>query len=164
MAKGGFALDAKPDGFGLIELAYHATAVHADPVDDNLYLALDENDEPSAPYLPQPSTAPIPDGFTIYQFDGDPNSLMVYLWRGRLNLLEQPFAAQWQRVLAGDFNNLVARGYADTVMQFETVVGSDREFRSHRDRLTEVSYEQELIGTSRVRAMFSAEDISELGG
>ena len=35
--------------------------MHADPVTDNLYLVLDENDEPSTPYLPGTSTAPIPD-------------------------------------------------------------------------------------------------------
>jgi hypothetical protein len=164
MAKGGFALDAKPDGFGLIELAYHASAVHADPVSDNLYLALDENDEPTAPYLPSPSTAIVPDGQTIYQFDGDPNSLMTYLWRGRLNLLEQPFAAQWQRVLAADYTNLIARGYEDGLLQFDRISASERPFRSKRTMQAEVSYEQELIGTSRVRGMLSAEDITELGG
>lgn len=160
----GYAMDAKLDGFGLIQLGYHASAVHADPISDNLYLALDAVDEPTSPYLPEPSTAPVPDGQTIYQFDADPDNLMTYLWRGRLNLLEQPFAPQFQRVLAADFDNLMARGYQDETMQFESVVVSSREFRSRRSDLAEVSYVQELIGTSRVRGMLSAEDIDELGG
>lgn len=161
---GGYALDAKPDGFGLIELAYHATAVHADPVTDNLYLVLDTNNEPTTPYLPASSSAVVPDGRTIYQFDGDPAHLMTYLWRGRLNLLAQPFAAQFQRVLAADFDNLIARCYEDGDMQFERIIASNREFRSKRTQLAEVSYEQELIGTSRVRGFLSADDIDELGG
>lgn len=162
--RGGYALDGKPDGFGLVELAYHASAVHADPVTDNLYVVLDSNDEPTAPYLPAASSTVVPDGRTIYQFDGDPAHLMTYLWRGRLNLLDRPFAAAFQRVLAADFDNLIARCYEDSGMQFERIIASNREFRSHRSELAEVSYEQELIGTSRVRGMISADDIDELGG
>lgn len=161
--KGGFAIDVKPDGFGLIELAYHATAVHSDPLTDNLYLVLDQNDEPGATYLPETNT-PTPDGQTIYQFDGDPDHRMNYRWRGRLNLVERPVAMQWQRVLAADFDSLLARGYQDGALQFERYVTSNREFRSRRSTLAEVSYEQELVGTSRVRLMLSAEDIDELGG
>lgn len=161
---GGYALDAKPDGFGLIQLAYHATAVHADPVTDNLYLVLDENDEPATPYLPGVSTAPVPDGQTLYQFDGDPASLMTYLWRGRLNLVEQPYAPAFHRVQGGDFASLIARAYQDGSLMFERVITDNVEFRGGRRDLAEVSYEQELIGTSRVRVFESAEDISEIGG
>lgn len=162
---GGYALDGKQDGFGLIQLAYHAAAVHADPVTDNLYLALDANDEPTAPYLPDPGSPVVPDGRTIYQFDGHASELMNYQWRGRLNLLEQPMSPQWQRVLAADFDNIIARGYMDGNQQFAKVVESNREFRSSRGGIVaEVSYEQEIIGTSRVRGMISAEDIDELGG
>jgi len=164
MAKAGYALDFKPDGFGLIELAYHATAVHADPVTDNLYLVLDENDEPISPYLPGAGTAPIPDGQTLYQFDGDDASLMTYLWRGRLNLVEQPYAPAFHRVQAADFDALIARAYQDGDVMFERVVTSNVEFRGGRRNLAEVSYEQELIGRSRVRAFESAEDITEIGG
>lgn len=161
---GGYALDAKPDGFGIIQLAYHATAVHADPVTDNLYLVLDENDEPATPYLPGTSTAPVPDGQTLYQFDGDPSSLMTYLWRGRLNLVEQPYAPAFHRVQGGDFARLIARAYQDGNVMFERVITDNVEFRGGRRDLAEVSFEQELIGTSRVRVFESAEDISEIGG
>jgi hypothetical protein len=162
LASGGYALDFKPDGFGLIELAYHATAAHADPTTDALYLALDENDEPTTPYLPQPSTAPAPDGQTIYQFDGDENALMTYLWRGRLNLMQAPYAPMFVRVQAQDYDNLIVRGYQDGLMQFENVVTSAEEFRVPTQRTAKVSYEQELIGTSRVRMFDTAEDVGEL--
>jgi len=160
--RGGYALDLKPDGFGLIELAYHATAAHADPVTDSLYLALDENDEPTTPYLPVPSTAPVPDGMTIYQFDGDPDSLMAYLYRGRLNLVPAPYAPSFVRVMADDFDNLVVRGYQDGLLQFEKVATSDEEFRVQTDSTAKKSYEQELIGTSRVQTFQTAEDIGEI--
>ena len=55
-------------------------------------------------------------------------------------------------VLAADFDNLIARGYMDGNQQFAKVVESNREFRSSRTGIVaEVSYEQEIIGTSRVR-------------
>lgn len=54
----GRALDMKPNGFGLIELSYHAAASYADPLTDQLYLVLDLLDEPTSPYLPLPSAAP----------------------------------------------------------------------------------------------------------
>lgn len=161
-ARGGYMADLKPDGFGLVETAYHATAAHADPLTDDLYLALDENDEPTAPYLPQAGTAPIPDGRTIYQFDGDPDSLMAYLWRGPLNLVP-PFAPTFVRVQAGDFDNLMVRGYRDGELAFEEVVTSAEVFRVNDGGETaEVSFEQEVIGTSRVRTFQITEDIEEI--
>ena len=161
--RGGYMADLKSDGFGLVETAYHATAAHADPVTDDLYLALDSNDEPTTPYLPEPSTAPAPDGRTIYQFDGDESSLMAYLWRGRLNLVPSPYAPTFVRVQAGDFDNLIARGYQDGDLQFEEVITSAEEFRvDDGGEMAEVSFEQELIGTSRVRTFQTAEDIGEI--
>jgi hypothetical protein len=54
-----YALDMKQTGFGLIELGYHAIAVHANPLTDRLYLVLDALDEPFDAYLPVSSTAPV---------------------------------------------------------------------------------------------------------
>lgn len=157
----GYALDMKADGSGVVELAYHATAVHADPLTDNLYLVLDENNEPTTPYLPEPSTAPIPDGRTIYQFDGDQTSNMVYRYRGRLNLLPSPGVPQVCRVQAQDHDNLIVRGYGDGDLHFEQVSVSDEEFTL--PMLDEFSiYEQELVGTSRVRRFQVAESIEEI--
>src|SRR5574341_908620 len=49
---------ATPDGFGLISLAFFATAMYADPLTDKLYVVLTEDSEPTEVYLPLPSTAP----------------------------------------------------------------------------------------------------------
>jgi hypothetical protein len=40
--KGGYVLDASENGFGLIELDFHATAAYVDPLTDILYVNLDE--------------------------------------------------------------------------------------------------------------------------
>lgn len=162
MAKGGFALDIKENGFGLIELAYHACAVHTNPVTDLLYLVLDDNHEPTDVLLPVASTAVAPTGKTIFQFDADEASDMVFLWRGRLNLMPWPTTMQFARVRALDFVNLVFRTYADGVMIDE--------YRVLNDLLVKLpaldthdSYEHELVGTSTARSFFSTEDPEDMG-
>ena len=160
-ARGGYMADLKPDGFGLVETAYHATAAHADPVTDNLYLALDFNDEPTAPYLPQAGTSPNPDGRTIYQFDGDDESLMAYLWRGRLNIVPAPYAPTFVRVQAEDFDNLVLRVIANGTLLYAVRVLSDEAFRIPGVRVFK-SYELELVGTSQGYSAQLAQTVDEL--
>ena len=161
MAQLGFALDMKPNGFGLIKLSSHASAVYADPITDNLYLLLDFNDEPSSAYLPLPSTAPDPDGTAIYQFDGDDSSKMVTLWRGKLNLLSRPAVPQVCQVRCDDYENIIARGYGDGLLHFEQVLTGEMEFTLPTlDEFT--TYEIELLGTSRARTIQVAETVEEL--
>lgn len=159
---GSYALDAKPDGFGLIELGFHATAMFADPLTDRLYLVLDDNDEPSSPYLPLASTAPVPDGRTIYEFNAATGSgHMVYRWKGKLNLLPHPAAFCYCRVKAAAYDNLMVRLYGDGDLVFEQVVTSSEPFTL--PMLDEYdSAEIEFLGTSRVRTVQFAESIEEI--
>jgi hypothetical protein len=70
--RGGYALDMKPTGSGLTTLGFHATAAHADPISDNLFLVLDlftSLDVTGLPFLlttptrmDAPSTASTPAG------------------------------------------------------------------------------------------------------
>jgi hypothetical protein len=158
---GGYAIDAKPDGFGIIQLSAHATAAHVDPLTDALHLVLDLVDEPMSPYLLAASTAPDPDGATIYQFDGDDGELMVYRWRGKLNLLPWPICFQMFKAQAADFDNLVLRLYADGELFFEEPITS-----ASADTLPMLDdyreFEIELIGTSTVRRMQVVEDVAEI--
>lgn len=159
--KAGFALDMKANGFGLIPLSYHASAPFADPLTDNLYLVIDEDDEPSAPYLPLPSTAPIVDGLTIYTFNAqDGDGRMTYRWRGKMNLLQHPAAFSYCQVRAEDYQNILLRLYADGEIIFEEVVTNQEPFTLplNADYST---VEIELLGTSRVYTVQIAEDISE---
>lgn len=64
-----YALDVAPTGFGLVRVAFHASAVYADPLTDKLYMMLDGDDEPTSPYLPLPSTAPVPQTVVDPYFD-----------------------------------------------------------------------------------------------
>lgn len=158
----GYALDMKPNGFGLIGIACDISAVYADPITDNLYLVLTDDNEPASAYLPLPSTAPVPDGVTIYQFDGDDASKMVTLWRGKLNLLPRPATPQVCQVRCEDYENIMVRGYGDGALHFEQVLTGEMEFTLPTlDEFT--TYEIELLGTSRVRTVDVAETVEELG-
>lgn len=158
---GCYMIDAKPNGFGAVRMGYHATAAHADPLTDALYLVLDDVDEPTSLELPEPSSAPTPDDHTIYQFDGDDSQRMVFRWRGKLNLLPWPACLQMLQAKAQDFDNLVLRLHANGSLLFERALTSQAEFTlPMSDSYSE--FEIELIGTSRTRTVQAAEDVVEL--
>jgi len=156
----GYALDVKPNGFGLIRLSYHATAGHADPLTDKLYLVLDVNSEPTDVDLPLASSAVVPNGQTIFQFDAGASS-MVYRWRGKLYLMPWPTTLKVCRVRAAAFDNLVLRVYANGVQIMKKVLTSEPAFTLPA-RKAYTSYEFELMGTSTVRGHQAAEDMGEL--
>lgn len=160
---GGYMLDMKPNGFGVVQLSYHAEAVYADPENDNLYLVLTELDEPGDPYLPGASTAPTPNGRTIYQFDGDDASRLTYLYRGKLNLLGKPALPFFARLQAADYDAVIFRGYGDGALHFEVVITSGEEFTLPAiDEDQFDSYELEILGRSSVRRAQAAEVIEEI--
>lgn len=168
--KGGFALDMKASGFGLVPLAYHATAVYANPVTDDLYLVLDESTEPTDTELPLASTAPEPDGVTIYQFNADEASNMVYRWRSKLYLLPHRAAFLTVRVQARTFLNTVFRAYKQVlvagvwtdVLLREVVVADDEWFKLP----TNDDYPRfwwEVLSTDEIQGVWVVEDIAEAG-
>lgn len=161
MAKSGYALDTKPTGFGLVELPYHASSAYSDPLTDHLYLVLDQNNEPTDGALPLASTAVAATGKTIFQFDGDAASNMVYRWRGKLNLFQHPKTPHMGRVRALSYANLIAKFYGDGVLLLTKVITSAKEFKLPALKAFE-SYEMELIGTSTSRSIQAAEDVTEL--
>lgn len=161
LTPGGYMIDAKENGFGIVRLSFHATAAHVDPLTDGLHLVLDDVDEPTAAYLSEASSAPTPNGSTIYLFDGDDANLLVYRWRGRLNLLPRPACFQMAQIQAADFDNLVLRLYADGDLLMESPIDSATEFTLPMlDDYKTV--EIELVGTSRARRAQIAEDVLEL--
>jgi len=171
---GGFALDMKQSGFGLVPLAYHAIASHADPVTDNLYLVLDSDDEPTDNLLPLPSTAPGGStlaGTTIVQFDGQEGAKMVYRWRSKLYLLPHPTSFFMAQVKAYAYTNTVIRFYKQTysevygtwqdILVRELVVTSEEEFP-----LTVGSdysrFWWEVLSTDRIQSVQIVQDVNEL--
>lgn len=162
MAKAGFALDTRRNGFGLIRLSHYAQAVFVDPAGDSLQLLLMENNEPTDVDLPLPSTAVVPDGNTIYKWDGDGDNRMVYRWRGKLSLLSSPHALRVARVRALEHANLVVNFYANAALLKHKVSSDDDTFKLPSKKHYK-TYEIEFIGTSSVNDVVAAEDVLEIG-
>lgn len=165
---GGFALDMKSTGFGLVQLGYHASAVFADPLTDNLYLVLDDVNEPTDEDLPIPPTPPSPDGVTIYKFNaGDVG--MTYRWKSKLYVLPKPVAFQRVQVKAATYSNLIFRAYAQQragsgwadVLLREVVVTDELPFNLPM-REDYPRYWWEVIGTDVVQSVQVGEDIEEM--
>jgi hypothetical protein len=161
--RGCYAIDMKATGFGVVEMAFHCSAAHVDPVQDKLYLVLDYDNEPDDEMLPVRADPPTyVDGRTIYEFEGNPSVLMNYRYRGKLWLLEHPAWFSIFQVRADDYDNLLLRIYGDGVQVEEVVVTEDTEFTvTCVDQYKTLEYE--VLGSSTVRIIQGAEDVSELG-
>jgi hypothetical protein len=159
--KGGYAIDMKPTGFGIMQLGFHASAVYADPQEGKLYLALDQDDEPDDTSMPvRPSLPAYINGTTIFAFDSAAD-LLAYRWRSKLWFLESPTTFGYCRVLAADYTNLLVRFYGDGVQFYEVAVTSQFVFVLPRV----ASYRQfeiEILGTSTVQSIEVSEDVAEL--
>lgn len=98
---------------------------------------------------------------TIFEFDGDPDTVLPRTWRGKLNLLERPTAFAICQVKAADYSSILLRLYADGALLTEVTVTSQEEFTLPLgDEYT--TLEIELYGTSRVYSVQVAEDVLEL--
>lgn len=160
--KGTYALDMKPSGFGLVELGFHATAFYVDPEDDALYMVLDNYEEPTSVLLPSQTGADLEEvnGRTIFQFNAG-EELMRYSWTGKLWLLPYTMALQWVRMRAKEFADVAIEVDADENPLYGDQVASNRPFRLPMlQDYDEIQYT--LIGTSRVRGVEIADDITEL--
>lgn len=156
LGKGGYALDARPNGFGLISLGYHATAAYSDALTDHLYLVLDDVDEPDdelLPITPAPVTA---NNLTIFRFDASPTVNMTYRWRGKLHLMDRPATLHFMRLRAAGYANLVANVYADGVL-IDSFIVTDSNLTRLPGADSHDSYELELVGTSTVRSATAAQ-------
>ena len=164
--RGCYAVDLRPSGFGVVRMAFHASAAYVDPIEDKLYLVLDYDNEPDTLILPNPPQAPTyVDAKTIFEFQGDPQVLMTYLWRSKLWLEPYP---SWHSIAQvrrgrGATGNLVARFYGDGELLDEIVIDGDVEFTTTPPDESYDTFEMELIGTDPVRVIQAGDDVTELG-
>jgi len=164
-AQGCYAVDLRTHGFGVVEMAFHASAAYVDPVEDIMYLVLDADTEPDDALLPTPSSAPVyVDGRTIYAFEGNTSEYMTYRWRTKLWL--EPFPtfynmAQVRRDPDAS-GNLIVRFYGDGALLNEIVLMSDTEFTLTPPQQAYGTFEMELVGTDTVRVLQAADDVTEL--
>ncbi len=159
-AKGCYALDTRPNGFGVVQMAFHFTAAWVDPKTDTLYMVLDEANEPDDASLPEHPSMPVYlDGTTVYEFDGGA-APMTYRWRSKL-WLAPPMAFAIAQVRAESYDNLLVRFYANGAELHERVVTEETEFvLPMADAGTR--FEIEILGTDSVQVVQMAEDVTEL--
>jgi hypothetical protein len=163
-ARGCYAVDLRAQGFGIVEMAFHASAAYVDPIHDKMYLVLDYDNEPDTAVLPLPPAIPTyVDSRTIFQFEGSPTELMTYLYRTKLWLEPYPSFHSIAQVRALSYFNLVARFYGDGVMLDEIVIDGPTEFTLTPPDEAYETFEMELIGTDTVRVLQAADEVEELG-
>ncbi len=164
--RGCYAVDLRPNGFGVVRMAFHATAAYVDPIRDKMYLVLDHDNEPDDLLLPIPPQLPVYiDGHTIYEFQGDPVVKMTYLWRSKLWM--EPYPC-WHSIAQirrgrGAVGNLVARFYGDGQLLDTILIDGDVEFTTTPPDESYQTFEMELIGTDPVRVIQAGDDVTELG-
>lgn len=163
--RGCYAVDLRSDGFGVVQMAFHSVASYVDPVEDKMYLVLDEDTEPDDALLPiQPVLPAYIDMRTIYQFEGNPVELMTYRWKTKLWLTAYPSFYPIAQVRRGpDSGNLVANFYGDGALLDSIVIDGDVEFTLTPPDAAYNTFEMELIGTDTVRVLQAADDVTELG-
>lgn len=166
--KGGFMLEAGADGFGVVELAFHASAVFADSSNDKLYLVLDQNQVPEVG-SGGAGLQPTGDGTTIYAFDqyegGSPTytAQLPFRWRSKKYL--QPWNNTYRRacVRAEDYSDVWFLLYANGALAHTEQVTSAEAFVLP-DTPADAYLEFEIIGTSSVESVELAHDVEELEG
>lgn len=158
--KGGYALEPGPNGFGLISLGLHACAVYADPIEDRLYLVLDEYDEPEDPLLFFPPSGVNPDGLRIYAWNEGAEP-MPYRWRGKLWLLPMESAFQMAKVKAENYSAIALRMFGDSAEVMGVAVTGKAEFTMPMSTAYE-AFEIQLVGTSRVRTVQAVQNVEEI--
>jgi hypothetical protein len=158
---GGYALDMKRSGFGLIEISMHATAAALDYETDDLYLVIDSYADVDGNYSgASGELLAAADGDTLLKWQGG-DALMRYGWRGKLWLNPHPMAWQWVRVRAQDYTDLRITFYAEGAELMSKTVTSNAAFRLPvRSDYNEIDWV--VRGTSRVRSVEVAEDVMEL--
>lgn len=161
-SKGMYALDTKPDGFGLIALSAHFTAATTDPVTDRLYFVMDVLTEPANDLLPLPSTLPTLNNDMILRFDSeDGDGNVVYQYKGKLNITPRPLVFMCCQVRAEDYTNLVLEVRAENILIYSSRIASSAVFTLPMVDTYE-RFDWTLIGTSRVRSVRFGETMDDI--
>jgi carbon monoxide dehydrogenase subunit G len=153
---GGYMLDTRQSGNGLIELSYHAAAAAVDIEQDALNFVLDQYDEPG----PAESSDLVIGTNERYVFNAGTIN-QRYQWDSKLFLLPHPMALQWARVRALDYGDVTISFYADDVLLYSKVVTSNKAFRIRvRSDYSRMTYS--VLGTSEVYSVQISDDVDEL--
>lgn len=146
--KGAIVIDFREDGFGLIDLPDHATALYTDPITDTLYFTADDA-----------YPVPVKTGSTLLEWDAGATA-RPYRWRSALFINPYPASFQACRVRAESYNGLTLRIYSRGTLIVDMAVQSEDAFRVLP--VPQQQTEIELVGTARVYSVELAERIEEL--
>lgn len=137
--KGGFILDARQDGFGLVFIDVWAQSAYSDALTDRLYLVI---------------------GDDIWAW-GESTYKLPYVWRSKLFKLPRPTSFAAAQIRAADYDDLTLHLLADGVEILNRTILSETEFVLPA-KLARYTLEIELRGTSRVQMVQLAEEMDEL--
>lgn len=162
--KRGLMVEATADGFGVVTLGFHATAVYSDTVNDKLYLVLDENNPPAIGTATGQYSV---DGGDIYAFDayegGTPGGYSLLLpqsWLSKKFLIPHPNCFRYCTVKADDYDNLYVEFLADGEVYYGRTVTSEDAFVLPDSGLAKY-FSVKIYGTSSVETIQVADDVAE---
>lgn len=162
--KRGLMVEATADGFGVVTLGFHATAVYSDTVNDKLYLVLDENNPPAIGTATGQYSV---DGGDIYAFDayegGTPGGYSLLLpqsWLSKKFLMPHPNCFRYCTVKADDYDNLYVEFLADGEVYYGRTVTSEDAFVLPDSGLAKY-FSVKIYGTSSVETIQVADDVAE---
>lgn len=165
-SKGGYAIDMKGSGFGIVQLSFYARCGHVDPLTDTLYLVLESYT--GAGGVPSEDTFTVAaGGVTIYAFNANPSTKMPYRWRGKLYELPSPAHLPFAKIERGAGTEPVrGRVIADGVQVSEQAADVPVYRVAPRggsgNPQPSKEWVLELAGTRRVRSMHLASTAGEL--
>lgn len=161
--QGCYAVDLRADGFGVVEMSFHASAAFVSPITDKMFLVLDMDNEPDDALLPiPPSTPHYIDGLTIYEFEGHPTAFMTFSWETKLWLCNYPSYYPIAIVRAEDYTNLVVKVYGDGVLLDTIVVDGEATFTLTPPDEAYNTFAMRVLGTSTTRILAAADNVTEL--
>lgn len=154
--KGGYILDQRQDGFGLVPLDFHVTAAFVNPLNDSLFMCIDQGDAYDGASLVTPP------GNAVVQWNAAAQ-LQPYVWKSKKYLLDHPATFQYCQITALNYTSLTLKLYADGVLFLTRAVTSEKEFVLPPPTVKRATaFEFELSGTSPVNDIQIAESIDEI--
>jgi len=138
--EGGFIFDPQPNGTGFVRLPFYCDAGYSDPLTDKLYLQV---------------------GSYIEEWDSDDQPSTGYVWKSKRFNAGKLVNYSAAEVIAGSYENLSFKLYADDELIHSQDVKNDQPFRlpgHYRARFCYV----ELRGTDPIKRLTVAESTEEL--
>ncbi len=149
--KGGYILDPKPNGFGLVQMDFHAIAAALDTADDALYMVLDQGTI---------AGGATPANNELVQWDAA-TTKRPYSWTSKLFQMRYPTSLMLGRLYAVDYANVALELLKDGTTTYASLLPySNQEFPVPAEEVMQLAFS--LSGTSTLQPIQFVEKASEL--